>query len=82
MDMLSSCALSSSSVDSLPVPTHYYTVVSSCQELNQTVEECDGPLNVFSFLIPHRENNHESCNVSAQPPGSSIATSVGVVVPV
>uniref|UniRef100_A0A7N6BK53 SMB domain-containing protein n=1 Tax=Anabas testudineus TaxID=64144 RepID=A0A7N6BK53_ANATE len=50
------------SPDSLPVPTHYYTVVSSCLELNQTVEECDGALRVFSFLIPHRPDNSEACN--------------------
>lgn len=51
--------------DSLPVPTHFYTVVTSCQELNQTVEECDGPLRVFSFLLPHRPDNSEACNVSS-----------------
>uniref|UniRef100_A0A667XTW6 Ectonucleotide pyrophosphatase/phosphodiesterase 2 n=1 Tax=Myripristis murdjan TaxID=586833 RepID=A0A667XTW6_9TELE len=31
-------------------------------ELNRTVEECDGPLAVFSFLLPHRHDNSESCN--------------------
>ncbi|RVE67061.1 hypothetical protein OJAV_G00113580 [Oryzias javanicus] len=51
-----------SSVDGLLVPTHFYTVVTSCQELNQTVEECDGELQVFSFLIPHRPDNSEVCN--------------------
>ncbi|XP_067363866.1 autotaxin isoform X1 [Channa argus] len=45
-----------------PVPTHYYTVVTSCQELNQTVEECNGALRVFSFLLPHRPDNSETCN--------------------
>ncbi|XP_056154936.1 ectonucleotide pyrophosphatase/phosphodiesterase family member 2 [Lampris incognitus] len=45
-----------------PVPTHFYTVVTSCQEENQTVEECEGPLRVFSFLLPHRRDNSESCN--------------------
>uniref|UniRef100_A0A8C8DWC7 Ectonucleotide pyrophosphatase/phosphodiesterase 2 n=1 Tax=Oryzias sinensis TaxID=183150 RepID=A0A8C8DWC7_9TELE len=50
------------SVEGLPVPTHFYTVVTSCQELNQTVEECDGDLQVFSFLIPHRADNSEVCN--------------------
>ncbi|XP_063755101.1 ectonucleotide pyrophosphatase/phosphodiesterase family member 2-like isoform X1 [Eleginops maclovinus] len=44
------------------VPTHFYTVVTSCQELNQTVEECDGDLRVFSFLLPHRQDNTEACN--------------------
>ncbi|CAN9503607.1 unnamed protein product [Ophioblennius macclurei] len=48
--------------DAPPVPTHFYTVVSSCQEQNQTVEECDGALRVFSFLLPHRADNSEACN--------------------
>ncbi|XP_037549052.1 ectonucleotide pyrophosphatase/phosphodiesterase family member 2 [Nematolebias whitei] len=50
------------SVDSPPVPTHFYTIVTSCQEVNQTVEECDGALKVFSFIIPHRPDNSEFCN--------------------
>ncbi|KAF1382050.1 hypothetical protein PFLUV_G00160390, partial [Perca fluviatilis] len=50
------------SADAPPVPSHFYTVVTSCQELNQTVEECDGPLRVFSYLLPHRPDNSEACN--------------------
>ncbi|CAL8293003.1 unnamed protein product [Merluccius merluccius] len=45
-----------------PLPTHYYAVVTSCEEVNQTVEECEGGLKVFSFLLPHRPDNGESCN--------------------
>ncbi|XP_073319254.1 autotaxin-like [Pagrus major] len=48
--------------DAQPVPTHFYTVVTSCQEQNQTVEECDGALRVFSFLLQHRADNSEACN--------------------
>ncbi|XP_046875784.1 ectonucleotide pyrophosphatase/phosphodiesterase family member 2 isoform X2 [Hypomesus transpacificus] len=47
---------------SVPVPTHYFMVVTGCQELNQTAEECEGPLSAFSFLLPHRPDNSESCN--------------------
>ncbi|KAF3834347.1 hypothetical protein F7725_025551 [Dissostichus mawsoni] len=50
------------SAEALPIPTHFYTVVTSCQELNQTVEECDGDLRAFSFLLPHRQDNTEACN--------------------
>ncbi|XP_076027638.1 autotaxin-like isoform X2 [Genypterus blacodes] len=50
------------SADASPIPSHFYTVVTSCQERNQTAEECDGPLSVFSFILPHREDNTESCN--------------------
>ncbi|XP_057684361.1 ectonucleotide pyrophosphatase/phosphodiesterase family member 2-like isoform X2 [Corythoichthys intestinalis] len=45
-----------------PVPTHFFTVVTACQRVNQTLDECDGDLSVFSFLIPHRDDNSESCN--------------------
>uniref|UniRef100_H3C1P9 Ectonucleotide pyrophosphatase/phosphodiesterase 2 n=1 Tax=Tetraodon nigroviridis TaxID=99883 RepID=H3C1P9_TETNG len=47
---------------SLLVPTHFYTVVTSCQEVNRSVEDCGGALGVFSFLIPHRADNSEACN--------------------
>uniref|UniRef100_A0A3Q1G9Y5 Ectonucleotide pyrophosphatase/phosphodiesterase 2 n=1 Tax=Acanthochromis polyacanthus TaxID=80966 RepID=A0A3Q1G9Y5_9TELE len=50
------------SADGPPVPTHFYTIVTSCQEVNQTVEECDGALRVFSYLLPHRPDNSEACN--------------------
>uniref|UniRef100_A0A674D9U6 Ectonucleotide pyrophosphatase/phosphodiesterase 2 n=1 Tax=Salmo trutta TaxID=8032 RepID=A0A674D9U6_SALTR len=49
---------------SAPVPTHYYVVITNCQDVNQTAEVCDGPLNVFSFLLPHRSDNDESCKSS------------------
>uniref|UniRef100_A0A8C5C0L3 SMB domain-containing protein n=1 Tax=Gadus morhua TaxID=8049 RepID=A0A8C5C0L3_GADMO len=45
-----------------PLPGHYYAVVSSCEEVNQTVDDCEGGLKVFSFLLPHRQDNGESCN--------------------
>uniref|UniRef100_A0AAQ4PNS6 SMB domain-containing protein n=1 Tax=Gasterosteus aculeatus aculeatus TaxID=481459 RepID=A0AAQ4PNS6_GASAC len=50
------------SADAPPVPTHFYAVVTSCQEMNQTVEECDGDLRAVSFLLAHRADNSESCN--------------------
>uniref|UniRef100_A0A672FTC1 SMB domain-containing protein n=1 Tax=Salarias fasciatus TaxID=181472 RepID=A0A672FTC1_SALFA len=48
--------------DAPPVPTHFFTVVSSCRDRNQTVEDCDGAPTVFSFLLPHRADNSEACN--------------------
>ncbi|XP_005944849.1 ectonucleotide pyrophosphatase/phosphodiesterase family member 2 [Haplochromis burtoni] len=50
------------SADGFPVPTHFYTVITSCQEVNQTVDECDGALKVFSFLLPNKPDNSEACN--------------------
>ncbi|XP_010784297.1 ectonucleotide pyrophosphatase/phosphodiesterase family member 2-like, partial [Notothenia coriiceps] len=61
------------SAEALPVPTHFYTVVTSCQELNQTVEECDGDLRAFSFLLPHRQDNTEACNVSKTQQGAALS---------
>uniref|UniRef100_A0A3Q4I8V0 Ectonucleotide pyrophosphatase/phosphodiesterase 2 n=1 Tax=Neolamprologus brichardi TaxID=32507 RepID=A0A3Q4I8V0_NEOBR len=50
------------SADGFPVPTHFYTVITSCQEVNQTVDECDGALKVFSFLLPNKPDNSEACS--------------------
>ncbi|XP_008420855.1 ectonucleotide pyrophosphatase/phosphodiesterase family member 2 [Poecilia reticulata] len=50
-----------SSANSPLIPTHFYTIVTSCQEMNQTVDECDGALKVFSFILPHRPDNSETC---------------------
>uniref|UniRef100_A0A8C5GUN6 Ectonucleotide pyrophosphatase/phosphodiesterase family member 2-like n=1 Tax=Gouania willdenowi TaxID=441366 RepID=A0A8C5GUN6_GOUWI len=47
--------------DGYPVPSHFFVVLTSCK-LNQTLEDCDGDLDVFSFLLPHREDNSETCN--------------------
>ncbi|XP_063041608.1 ectonucleotide pyrophosphatase/phosphodiesterase family member 2 [Engraulis encrasicolus] len=48
--------------DSAPVPSHYYAVITSCSEANQTAEACEAPLTVLSFILPHRPDNDESCN--------------------
>lgn len=49
-----------------PVPSHFFVIVSSCEEFNQTLDECDGQIRVFSFLLPHRDDNSEACN-NAEP---------------
>ncbi|XP_030637743.1 autotaxin isoform X2 [Chanos chanos] len=50
----------------VPIPTHYFIVVTSCLDIDQTVDLCDGPLSVFSFILPHRPDNDESCNSSEE----------------
>ncbi|XP_077349393.1 autotaxin isoform X13 [Lithobates pipiens] len=47
---------------SIPVPTHYFCIVTSCLDYNQPADNCDGRLSVMSFIIPHRPDNDESCN--------------------
>lgn len=49
---------------SVQIPTHYYIVVTSCLDYTQTVDSCAGPLSAFSFILPHRSDNDETCNVS------------------
>ena len=50
---------------SVPVPTHYYSILTSCLDFTQPADRCDGPLSVSAFVLPHRPDNDESCNVSA-----------------
>ncbi len=47
------------------IPSHYYIVVTSCLDYTQTVDSCAGPLSVFSYILPHRSDNEEICNVSS-----------------
>lgn len=51
---------------SIPVPTHYYSIITSCLDFTQPADKCDGPLSVSSFILPHRPDNDESCNVSSR----------------
>ncbi|XP_059364917.1 ectonucleotide pyrophosphatase/phosphodiesterase family member 2-like [Carassius carassius] len=44
------------------IPTHFYSIISSCEKLNETLDECDGDLRVTCFILPHRDDNRESCN--------------------
>lgn len=46
------------------IPTHYYSIITSCLDSTRAADECDGPLSVVSFILPHRPDNAESCNVS------------------
>uniref|UniRef100_A0A7N6B519 SMB domain-containing protein n=1 Tax=Anabas testudineus TaxID=64144 RepID=A0A7N6B519_ANATE len=45
----------------IPIPTHYFAVLTSCRNSNQPVTACDGELQTVSFLLPHRSDNSESC---------------------
>ncbi|KAK2887799.1 hypothetical protein Q8A67_016027 [Cirrhinus molitorella] len=44
------------------IPTHFYSIISSCENLNETLDECEGDLRVTCFILPHRADNSESCN--------------------
>ncbi|XP_078069850.1 ectonucleotide pyrophosphatase/phosphodiesterase family member 3 [Mustelus asterias] len=45
----------------IPIPTHYYIVLTSCKNDTQTPRDCEGSLQASSFIIPHRKDNSESC---------------------
>ncbi|KAM8966192.1 autotaxin isoform 2-T2 [Pelodytes ibericus] len=47
---------------SIPVPTHYFVIITSCLDFTQPADNCDSRLSVLSFIIPHRPDNDESCN--------------------
>ncbi|XP_034029789.1 ectonucleotide pyrophosphatase/phosphodiesterase family member 2 isoform X1 [Thalassophryne amazonica] len=49
---------------SIPVPTHYFVVLTSCLDFTQAADSCSGPLNSAAFILPHRPNNDETCNSS------------------
>ncbi|XP_072007373.1 autotaxin isoform X8 [Engystomops pustulosus] len=55
----------------IPVPTHYFVIITSCLDFNQPADNCDGRLSVTSFIIPHRPDNDESCNFARPGPQSS-----------
>ncbi|XP_073488289.1 autotaxin isoform X6 [Aquarana catesbeiana] len=64
---------------SIPVPTHYFCIVTSCLDYNQPADNCDGRLSVMAFIIPHRPDNDESCNYARSgPQGSSKVRSKGM----
>uniref|UniRef100_A0A8B9F8Z8 Ectonucleotide pyrophosphatase/phosphodiesterase 3 n=1 Tax=Amazona collaria TaxID=241587 RepID=A0A8B9F8Z8_9PSIT len=45
----------------IPVPTHYFVVLTSCKNRSYTPLDCSGSLDALSFIIPHRPDNTESC---------------------
>ncbi|NXN09963.1 ENPP3 phosphodiesterase, partial [Indicator maculatus] len=51
----------------IPVPTHYFVVLTSCKNKTHTPLNCSGSLDVLSFIIPHRPDNSESCAENKPP---------------
>ncbi|XP_010637422.1 ectonucleotide pyrophosphatase/phosphodiesterase family member 3 isoform X2 [Fukomys damarensis] len=46
---------------SVPIPTHYFVVLTSCKDSSAAPASCPGLLDVLPFIIPHRPTNLESC---------------------
>uniref|UniRef100_A0A3B3QUZ1 SMB domain-containing protein n=1 Tax=Paramormyrops kingsleyae TaxID=1676925 RepID=A0A3B3QUZ1_9TELE len=51
---------------SIPVPTHYFMVLTSCENVSQPVDGCHEEMQAVAFLIPHRAEHAEACMVKAQ----------------
>lgn len=48
----------------IPVPTHYFVVLTSCLDFLQPADSCSGPLSSAAFVLPHRPSNDETCKVA------------------
>ncbi|RXM33456.1 Ectonucleotide pyrophosphatase/phosphodiesterase family member 3 [Acipenser ruthenus] len=44
------------------IPTHYFAVLTSCDNGSQPVLDCKKALQTVSFIMPHRQDNSEVCN--------------------
>ncbi|XP_075453445.1 ectonucleotide pyrophosphatase/phosphodiesterase family member 3 isoform X2 [Ascaphus truei] len=45
----------------IPIPTHYFLVLTRCTDSSSSPLNCSTTLEVLSFIIPHRPDNTESC---------------------
>uniref|UniRef100_A0A6J0VED1 Ectonucleotide pyrophosphatase/phosphodiesterase family member 1 n=1 Tax=Pogona vitticeps TaxID=103695 RepID=A0A6J0VED1_9SAUR len=45
----------------VPIPTHYFIILTSCKNVSQSPLQCEGSLDVVSYIVPHKEDNDESC---------------------
>ncbi|XP_030052411.1 ectonucleotide pyrophosphatase/phosphodiesterase family member 1 [Microcaecilia unicolor] len=45
----------------VPIPTHYFIMLSSCKDVSLTPVQCESRLEALSFIVPHRPDNSESC---------------------
>uniref|UniRef100_A0A8C8DD49 Ectonucleotide pyrophosphatase/phosphodiesterase 1 n=1 Tax=Oryzias sinensis TaxID=183150 RepID=A0A8C8DD49_9TELE len=44
-----------------PIPTHFFLILNSCQNLTLLPTNCVSPLKVQSFILPHRPDYSEVC---------------------
>lgn len=44
-----------------PIPTHFFIILTSCENLTFNPVNCEGPLQARSFILPHRPDHSESC---------------------
>ncbi|XP_066467298.1 ectonucleotide pyrophosphatase/phosphodiesterase family member 3 [Tiliqua scincoides] len=51
----------------IPIPTHYFVVLTSCENQTRTPLNCPDSLSVLPFILPHRPDNTESCAENGLP---------------
>uniref|UniRef100_A0AAQ4R1J1 Ectonucleotide pyrophosphatase/phosphodiesterase 1 n=1 Tax=Gasterosteus aculeatus aculeatus TaxID=481459 RepID=A0AAQ4R1J1_GASAC len=44
-----------------PIPTHFFLIFTSCGNSSFGPDDCEGPLQAKSFILPHRPDHTESC---------------------
>ncbi|CAJ1077072.1 ectonucleotide pyrophosphatase/phosphodiesterase family member 1 isoform X2 [Xyrichtys novacula] len=54
-------ALKAISGNEAPVPTHFFVILTSCENSTFGPVNCEGPLQAKSFILPHRADHAESC---------------------
>ncbi|XP_051909216.1 ectonucleotide pyrophosphatase/phosphodiesterase family member 1 [Hippocampus zosterae] len=48
-----------------PTPTHFFVILTSCKNSTFGPGNCEGPLRVKSFILPHRADYTESCGTGS-----------------
>lgn len=64
----------------IPVPTHYFVVLTSCLDFMQPADSCSGPLSSAAFILPHRPSNDETCKVTNANASACMFTNTKVLI--
>ncbi|XP_076611732.1 ectonucleotide pyrophosphatase/phosphodiesterase family member 1 [Chaetodon auriga] len=54
-------ALKANSGNEAPIPTHFFMILTSCENSTLSPVNCKGPLQARSFVLPHRPDFSETC---------------------
>ncbi|KAG7222733.1 hypothetical protein INR49_026342 [Caranx melampygus] len=54
-------AIKTVSRNEAPIPTHFFMILTSCGNSTFSPNNCQGPLQAMSFILPHRPDHTESC---------------------
>ncbi|KAM9840798.1 ectonucleotide pyrophosphatase/phosphodiesterase family member 1 [Aulostomus maculatus] len=57
--------LKTAKVNEAPIPTHFFVILTSCENSTFTPASCEGPLQAKSFILPHRPDHTENCSTGS-----------------